>query len=100
LHHLLLYSPRYHLISGEKKWELTKHCLTFNPSLKIQDDMGRTALDCALALGLSDVIDLLKANGAISTDAEPYSDSELSWGVEEDDYDYLDYKKEDKDHRL
>jgi ankyrin repeat protein len=100
LHHLLLYSPRYHLISGEKNWELTKHCLKFNPSLNVQDDMGRTALDCALALGLSDIIDLLKANGAISTDAEPYYDSELSWGVEEDDYDYLDYEKEDKDHRL
>jgi hypothetical protein len=43
-------------------------------------------LDCALALGLSEIIDLLKTNGAISTDAESYSDSEISWDYDEDDH--------------
>jgi hypothetical protein len=64
--------------------------------------MGRTALDCALALGLSDIIDLLKANGAISTDAEPYSDSEISWDLDDDDDDDdddVDFdSKEEDDH--
>jgi ankyrin repeat protein len=86
LHYVLAYRSRRYSISDVENWELITDYLKFNPSLSIQDHMGRTALDCALALGLSDIIDLLKANGAISTDTESYSDSEISWDYDEDDH--------------
>jgi hypothetical protein len=47
------------------------------PALSFQDNMGRTALDCALALSLDRAIAVLIERGALGSGADVYTDIDL-----------------------
>jgi ankyrin repeat protein len=71
--------------------------LSYGPSLNFQDDMGRTALDCALASGTTSPIDDLKSMGALAADIDSYCDSEISWvSVNDSERDDFESTEEDE----
>jgi len=51
--------------------------LTYNPSVNFQDGMGRTALDCALALSLERTVAVLIEHGALASGAKHYNDNDV-----------------------
>ena len=77
LHHLIIGYRRIHAHNDEYVSRAIREFLTYNPSINYQDDMGRTALDCALALSMEQTVAVLFEHGALASGASRYDDNDL-----------------------